>query len=144
MYDRCSSNAAVCTHVCHTAVRRSSIRYRFLQKKKKQLCHWSAFQQSDDASKYRHPFKCPCQKKYILGSRPPPPLPAVQDSHSTTPLVMMPLCPQGQLPCHDSNMRCGSVTSRQDVLCSTCAVLLLVHWQEWGLRRATKGSLLGW
>ena len=86
MYDRSSSNAAACTHVCHTAVRRSSIRYIFLQKKI-ELCHQSAFQQSDHASKYRCLFKCLCQSFFFQDPDPPLPLlPAVRDSRSAPPL----------------------------------------------------------
>ena len=33
----------------------------FTKKKKKELCHRSVFQQSDNASKYRRQFKRPCQ-----------------------------------------------------------------------------------
>ena len=36
------------------------------------------------------------------------------------------------------------VTSQQDVLCSTWAVLLFYPWRRAGLRGATKGCLLGW
>ena len=85
LHMRSANGSAVGSWTCVPYCRREVIHYiYFCKKKKKELCHQSAFQQSDDASKYRRLFKRPCQI-FFSGIRTPP-QPMVQDSGPATPL----------------------------------------------------------
>ena len=84
MYDRSSSNAAACAHVCHTPVRRSSIGYIFLQKKRK---NYAIGVRSSSQTMPANIDALPsAHVRFFFSGIRTPPLPAVQDSGLATPL----------------------------------------------------------
>ena len=73
LHMRSATGSAVGSWTCVPYCRWEVIHYiYFCKKKKKELCHWSDFQKSDDASKYRRPFKRPCQIFFFQDPDPPP------------------------------------------------------------------------
>ena len=69
LHMRSATGSAAGSWTCVPYCRWEVIHYIYFCKK---ICLRSAFQQSDDASKYRCPFKRPCQIFFFPGSGPPP------------------------------------------------------------------------